>query len=263
MSRCPPDPSKGSYLLAPGSLTSSELSALKSSQIGLYTPADPVSLQAAAEFQANTASTDTFYKVGSFVKAARQALDTTFYLTNGGLLAIPAAAADGSCSDSSYLRYALSDTRSCMRSAGSAPLTAALCTSGIFSGTRYVANMMLGKTAAAVPAQTAQYVAANITAVWQRAYAADGSGALLSSSPTLLEPSWNAVTSSCDNVLQSVEYLFTYLEGGSISTDPPPLVTAYLTSLPASTANIMQTFKTTWQAVRTQKHWGTEGCMRE
>lgn len=178
------------------------------------------------------------------------------FVLRSGLFAIPTAAADGSCSDSNYLRYALGDTRSCTRSTGSVALSALCVSGGIFSGARYVANLQLGKTASAVPAQTAQYVAANITAVWQRAYAADGSGALLSSSATIPEPTWNAATLSCDNVLQSVDYLFTYLEGGSITTDPAPLVTAYLTSLPTSDGlitgrgSIIQTFTTTWQAVR-------------
>ena len=172
-----------------------------------------------------------------------------------GLFAIPTAAADGSCSDSNYLRYALGDTRSCTRSTGSVQLST-LCATDLFSGTRYVANIQLGKTASAVPAQTAQYVAANITAVWQRAYAADGSGALLSSSTAIPAPVWNPVTNACDNVLQRVEYTFTYLEGGSITTDPAPLVTAYLTSLPTSngaatgSGTIIQTFVTKWQAVR-------------
>lgn len=80
-----PDPSKGSYLFPPSSLSTSEFSALKSSQIGLYAPADPVALQAAAEFQAQTASSDNFYKVGSYVKAAKEAADTSYYTTHGSV----------------------------------------------------------------------------------------------------------------------------------------------------------------------------------
>ena len=78
----PTDPSKGEYLFPPSSLTASEFSALKSSQVATYTPVDPVALQAAAEAAANTASSDNYYKVGSYVKAAKEASDGTYYLTH-------------------------------------------------------------------------------------------------------------------------------------------------------------------------------------
>lgn len=219
----------GRYFNPPTSLTATQFSSARTSKRYLYEISDPLATEDAA-------GTDTNYAVGSIIRAAKQDLTDTsttkYYMTNDGNFVLPAADGNGQCSDAGYMRYLYNGISTCRRTADDLPTA---CTSGgIFSGSRYLTNLKVGTIRTASPALTTQYVGLRVGSVYSQA--SDGTLTLLGGDTdtttfTVPEPSWDAATCTCSNVLQAVTYNMTYQPGGQISSTSVPTATAILTTI--------------------------------